>query len=209
MLKPRVPGYHGNQIKRRISSESRNLNYSDSFIEGKMKIPFTVQRAQHSKDRKKKKRRKRYSFFFLTTRFKAMPLKFKHCLMTTGALTLSKHAQRNDVTTVCLKLQINLLPWKGQESVRLQNPQPNPAHVWWNPQTAFMGLDATVSGVVNDFMCRTRMRFKKHTSSVEPDRAYISERGLCCLFRLFCTETYLWSAEYQFLISHAWSLKWG
>lgn len=35
MLKPRVPGYHGNQIKRRISSESRNLNYSDSFIEGK------------------------------------------------------------------------------------------------------------------------------------------------------------------------------
>lgn len=34
MLKPRVPGYHGNQIKRRISSESGNLNYSDSFIEG-------------------------------------------------------------------------------------------------------------------------------------------------------------------------------
>lgn len=66
MLKPRVPGYHGNQIKRRISSESRNLNYSDSFIEGKMKIPFTVQRAQRSKDRKKKKKEEETLLFLLS-----------------------------------------------------------------------------------------------------------------------------------------------
>lgn len=77
MLKPRVPGYHGNQIKRKISSESRNLNYSDSFMKGKMKIPFTVQRPLHCKGRRKEKGEKRrgkcYCFFlYLTTQFKAI-----------------------------------------------------------------------------------------------------------------------------------------
>lgn len=70
MLKPRVPGYHGNQIKRKISSESRNLNYSDSFMKGKMKIPFTVQRPMHCKGRRKeegeKKTRKMLLFFFVS-----------------------------------------------------------------------------------------------------------------------------------------------
>lgn len=75
MLKPRVPGYHGNQIKRRISSESRNLNYSDSFMKGKMKIPFTVQRPLHCKDRRKEKKKrwgKCYCFLCLTMQFKAI-----------------------------------------------------------------------------------------------------------------------------------------
>lgn len=132
MLKPRVPGYHGNQIKRRISSESRNLNYSDSFIEGKMKIPFTVQRPLHCKGRKKEEEERGgicYCFLYLTMQFKAMPLKFERCLMTTGTFTLSIYAQRNDVTTVFLKLQINLLPLKGTRICVSTNPQQNPAHV--------------------------------------------------------------------------------
>lgn len=64
MLKPRVPGYHGNQIKRRISSESRNLNYSDSFMKGKMKIPFTVQRLLHCEGRRKEKKKMRKMLLF-------------------------------------------------------------------------------------------------------------------------------------------------
>lgn len=69
MLKPRVPGYHGNQIKRRIFSESRNLNYSDSFTEGKMKIPFTLLPPLHSKGRGRKKedkKKKRKTIVFAT-----------------------------------------------------------------------------------------------------------------------------------------------
>lgn len=76
MLKPRVPGYHGNQIKRKISSESRNLNYSDSFMKGKMKIPFTVQRPLHCKGRRKEGEKKDEEnaivFLYLTTQFKAI-----------------------------------------------------------------------------------------------------------------------------------------
>lgn len=89
MLKPRVPGYHGNQIKRRISSESRNLNYSDSFMKGKMKIPFTVQRPLHCKGKRKegKKWGKCYCFFCVwpcSSKAYPMPLKFIGCFMTTS-----------------------------------------------------------------------------------------------------------------------------
>lgn len=136
MLKPRVPGYHGNQIKRSISSESRNLNYSDSFMKGKMKIPFTVQRPLHCKGRRKGwgggRRGKRYCFSCLTMQFKAIfptLLKFIGCLMTTGTLTLSICAQKSDVTAVSLKLHINLLPLKDTTICVSTNPQQNPAHV--------------------------------------------------------------------------------
>lgn len=126
MLKPRVPGYHGNQIKRRISSESRNLNYSDSFMEGKMKIPFTVQRALHCKGRRRKdrggrKKKRIMPLFFCiwpcTSKPYPMRLKFIGCLMTAGMLTLSICAQRNDVTAVSPKLQINLLPLKRRHNM--------------------------------------------------------------------------------------------
>lgn len=61
--------------------------------------------------------------------YNPMPLKFIGCLMTTGTLTLSICAQRNDVTTVSLKLQINLLPLKDTTICVSTNPQQNPAHV--------------------------------------------------------------------------------
>lgn len=119
MLKPRVPGYHGNQIKRRISSESRNLNYSDSFTEGKMKISFTLQPLLHSKGRGRKKKTKRrgecYCFFYLTMRLKATPSKTCGCLVLNQDVS-AQHTvdtQWNDATTVLINPQLNLLPLKG------------------------------------------------------------------------------------------------
>lgn len=125
MLKPRVPGYHGNQIKRRISSESRNLNYSDSFMKGKMKIPFTVQRPLRCKGRIKEWKTwgKCYCFFSIwpcSSKAYPIPLKFIGCLMTSGTLTLSICTQRNDVSAVSLKLYINLLHPKTSQYVCLQ-----------------------------------------------------------------------------------------
>lgn len=140
MLKPRVPGYHGNQIKRRISSESRNPNYSDSFMKGKMKILFTVQRPLHCKGKRKERGEKKKKdeenaivfflfFLYLTMQFNPMPLKFIGCLMTTSRLAPSICTQRNDVTTVSLTLQINPLPLKDTTICVSTNPRQNPAHV--------------------------------------------------------------------------------
>lgn len=119
MLKPRVPGYHGNQIKRRISSESRNLNYSDSFTEGKMKIPFTLQPLPHSKCRGREKKTKRngkcFCCFYLTMRLKATPSKISGCLVLNqdARAQHTVDTQWNDVTSVLINHHLNLLPFKG------------------------------------------------------------------------------------------------
>lgn len=101
MLKPRLPGYHGNQIKRRISSESRNLNYSDSFMKGKMKIPFTVQRPLHCKNKRKEGvggEQENGFVFCIRKGISYMPLKFIGCLNNQYLNTLHMCAKewRND-----------------------------------------------------------------------------------------------------------------
>lgn len=96
---------------------------------------------------------------------------------------------------VLTKLQRNLLPLDEATICVWTNPPPNAAKRMM--KSISMGLVATVCGVVNDFICRSRVRWS-HTSYAEPDKAYISEGGLCSVFRLlfFFAEACLWSAEY-------------
>lgn len=152
MLKPRVPGYHGNQIKRRISSESRNLNYSDSFIEGKggrKKNEFPVLYRESSGAQP--------ASCFLrvaTTRFKATAV--ENSYIAAATFELKAYAQqRNDVTAMFARTG-------KQNSCRLQtgggicasaNPRARPAARMMK-SSLVVGLRVGIpSGVANDLIC--------------------------------------------------------
>lgn len=205
MLKPRVPGYHGNQIKRRISSESRNLNYSDSFMKGKMKIPLTIQRRLHCKGRKKKagggweKLGKCHCSFHLTTQFKGrfpVLLRFTGCLITTFCVNSEKMCTKDWCNPQSLfAYRDKPIAVEREHKMRNSKSPTKPGARMMKSRNCTLGIKCSC------ILCGKRFYLSEQDGGLRktpsrPHKAYISKEGLRFIFRLCGAQSCLRSAEY-------------